>query len=59
MAMTGTLRAPPLPAGAEPYECVPAFTEDEGFRFVRGLVIGLALSGVLYTGLGALLVSLL
>jgi len=58
MAMISTLQAPPLRADAEPYECVLGFTEDEGFRFCRGLVVGLGLSGFLYAGLGALLMSL-
>jgi hypothetical protein len=58
MAMISTLQAPALRADAEPYERVLAFAEDEGFRFCRGLVVGLGLSGLLYAGLGALLVSL-
>jgi hypothetical protein len=59
MAMIDTLQDHPFRADAEPYECVPASTEDEGFLFFRGLVVGLALSVCLYAGLGALLSSVL
>jgi hypothetical protein len=59
MAMTDTLQDRPYRADAEPYERVPAYTEDEGFLFFRGLVVGLTLSVCLYAGLGALLSSLL
>jgi hypothetical protein len=58
MAMASTLQAHPLHAGAEPDERVPAFTDDDGSHFFRGLAVGLTLSGFLYAGLGALLVSL-
>jgi hypothetical protein len=54
--MINTLQDRPFRADAERYERVLA-SEDEGIRFFRGLSVALALSMLLYAGLGALLWS--
>ena len=59
MATIQTLQDRPFRADAAPYERALASTEAEGFRFFRGLLVALALSVLLYTGLGVLIWSLL
>jgi hypothetical protein len=59
VAMISTLQDRPFRGDAEPYESVLVSTEDEGFRFFLGLLIALGLSGCLYGGMCALLLSLL
>jgi len=56
--MISTLQDRFFRADAEPHEHVLA-SEAEEFRFFRGLLVALALSVLLYAGLGTLLWSLL
>jgi hypothetical protein len=56
--MISTLRDRLFRADAEPHRRVLE-SEAEGFRFFHGLLVGFALSVLLYAGLGTLLWSLL
>lgn len=56
MTVTSIRRNPSAQAHAEPQQSA-LVAEESGFRFYRGLFIGLSLSGLLWLGLGALVWS--